>query len=730
MICSVSVDPRPHSNQKIRFSSEVFFDSQSLGLLFNFTGSLQVLYSDSPYLGSQTHLQNFQAHLTKLLNTTSGSIQLIGKETHRVIARRIFHFLVTRTYTLFRNMTCTICHATTEYGYANLSPWNNFSIPGTQEKVKVLDDDYHKIVVNLKGKRATNSAALIIGASRPVLSRQSSSPSSFNKLGKRKRSNECRNKCRSNFRSSVLKNYTNFSKSGLPQRFLYYESGDWIDFPHGVVDLVREHFRLKNAVINVDWNGCHLLLDILFMIQVEIKTGLVKQIAWIDEAGSCFFPEICCHLEKEKYCHSELQSDSPYVLNEANGPQEITLKLEIGLTGLNSSNTEECVEESNSPAKRTKIEQNPLGNRDDREVNDYCNQISDPKIQEIRKGTRHFDENIIPESPILAETLDSKSVRDMFDKGIGSSVSACIVEMKQCSSDLMQARAEMFHKQVEITKMYRGNPNVQYGWMAVTKDALPNIMLYGLGHGGPMIMSSYGIGVHLTPVNHGHISTSNCDDEENGVRYIMLCRVIMGNVELVNPGSGQCHPSSIQYDSGVDDLQNPRHLIVWSMNMNTHIFPEYVVCFKTSMNAEGWTMVTESRGHLSGITTSDECSGHLQFNCSPVESGRHSRPALESEKSQDKPVGIGSSSLAAPKSPWMPFAALFEAISKEVAPKDMTLVNAHYDQFRSKKISREDFIQKLRALVGDALLRSTIMSLQRKPRPRSAFPMKLPKQEE
>ncbi|KAL6176060.1 hypothetical protein ACLB2K_052696 [Fragaria x ananassa] len=597
------------------------------------------------------------------------------------------------------------------------------------DRVNVLDDDHHNIVVNLKGKRATNSAAVIVGTSRPVLSRQSSSPSSFNKLGKRKRSDECRKKCRSNFRSAVLKNYTNFSKSGLPQRFLYYESGDWIDYPHGVVDLVREHFRQKNAVINVDWNGCHLLLDILFMIQVEIKTGLAKQIAWIDEAGSCFFPELrSCHLEKEKYCHSELQSDSPYVLKEANEPQEITLKLEIGITGLSSSNTEECVEESNSPAKRIKIEQNCFGSRDDTEVNDYCNQISDAQMQEINKGTRQFDENILPESPVLEQTLDSNSVRDMFNKGIGSSVSACIVEIKHCTSDLMQARAELFHKQVEITKKFRGNPNVQYGWMAVTKDALSNIMLYGLGHGRPMIMSAYGIGVHLTSLNQADISASYCDDDENGVRYLMLCHVIMGNVELVNPGSGQCHPSSIQFDSGVDDLQNPCHLIVWSMNMNTHIFPEYVVSFKTSLKAEGGTMVTESRGHLSGITTSDECPGQLQFNCSPMESGRRSRPALESEQSHEKPVGIGSSSLAGPKSPWMPFPALFEAISKEVAPKDMTLVNAHYDQFRSKKISREDFIQKLRAIVGDFLLRSTIVSLQCKLPPSSAIPMKPPKQ--
>lgn len=82
-------------------------------------------------------------------------------------------------------------------------------------------------------------------------------------------------------------------------------------------------------------------------------------------------------------------------------------------------------------------------------------------------------------------------------------------------------------------------------------------------------------------------SASYCDDDENGVKYIVFCRVILGNVEVVNPGSEQCHPTSENFDSGVDDLQNPCHYIVWNMNMNTHIFPEYVVSFKMSTSAEG-----------------------------------------------------------------------------------------------------------------------------------------------
>lgn len=68
---------------------------------------------------------------------------------------------------------------------------------------------------------------------------------------------------------------------------------------------------------------------------------------------------------------------------------------------------------------------------------------------------------------------------------------------------------------------------------------------------------------------------------------MVLCRVIMGNMEPLFPGTKQFHPSSEDFDSGVDDLQNPRHYIVWNMNMNTHIFPEFVVSFKFSSNVEG-----------------------------------------------------------------------------------------------------------------------------------------------
>nr|5OAO_A Chain A, RST domain from the Radical-Induced Cell Death1 [Arabidopsis thaliana] len=69
-----------------------------------------------------------------------------------------------------------------------------------------------------------------------------------------------------------------------------------------------------------------------------------------------------------------------------------------------------------------------------------------------------------------------------------------------------------------------------------------------------------------------------------------------------------------------------------------------------------------------------------------------------------------------PKSPWMPFPTLFAAISHKVAENDMLLINADYQQLRDKKMTRAEFVRKLRVIVGDDLLRSTITTLQNQPK--------------
>lgn len=82
-------------------------------------------------------------------------------------------------------------------------------------------------------------------------------------------------------------------------------------------------------------------------------------------------------------------------------------------------------------------------------------------------------------------------------------------------------------------------------------------------------------------------STDDFDVDENGVQHILLCRVIMGNMELIHPESDQFHPSNKNYDSGVDDLQNPKHYVIWDTHMNSHIYPEYIVSFRAPPRAKG-----------------------------------------------------------------------------------------------------------------------------------------------
>lgn len=71
------------------------------------------------------------------------------------------------------------------------------------------------------------------------------------------------------------------------------------------------------------------------------------------------------------------------------------------------------------------------------------------------------------------------------------------------------------------------------------------------------------------------------------MRYLLLCRVILGKQEVVHPGSDQYHPSTGEFESGVDNLQVPKKYILWSTNMNTHILPEYIISLKAPSSMKG-----------------------------------------------------------------------------------------------------------------------------------------------
>ncbi|XWS49517.1 hypothetical protein CRYUN_Cryun12cG0009800 [Craigia yunnanensis] len=467
--------------------------------------------------------------------------------------------------------------------------------------------------------------------------------------------------------------------------------------------------------IELKKDGQSFVLDFLHMFRLDRKTGLKQPIAWIDEAGGCFFPETFT-AEDEPYqcCEHEYENDQECMFSELYAPPEIKLQLEIDINGVDQSKLKECSGESSSFVRHFQIAQKPASSHCAVEVEDNCNRNADSKPSKAVEDIQQTRINLVPENEFVDEQLDSSTVEKMFLMGMSPCGGVDVLHIKPCSSASTQYRLERFEKQVEIMKKYRGNANVQYAWLASSKAALPTIRMHGIGHCGlSTIPHVYGTGVHLAAAEFTNASANYCDVDENGVQYMILCRVIMGKMELLCCGSEQCLPSNEDVDSGVDDLEHPKYYIIWNMNSNTHIYPEFVVSFKLSSNAKGHLIGSETDHAVSGVTASSQgLQGHLAVGSSAGELGSIKFQTSDSGGSQENDPSLGSNTSKTPKSPWMPFPMLFAAISNKIPRIHMDQVSNHYELFRAKKISRDDFVKKLRLIVGDNLLRSTITSLQ------------------
>nr|GEX79635.1 inactive poly [ADP-ribose] polymerase RCD1-like isoform X1 [Tanacetum cinerariifolium] len=396
-------------------------------------------------------------------------------------------------------------------------------------------------------------------------------------------------------------------------------------------------------------------------------------------------------------------TDLELVELESSMTPEIKLNVEIDLNGLSDNYLEECMGESNvqeSNFKRLKVDEEGHKINYGLNFNDSCNQY-DSKADRPVKNFQQSDEAMSPEM-----------VRNMFLKGINPALEVNVVDVKKCTGDIMEAKLELFQKQIEITQKLRGDANVKYAWFASRTDALSSNVAYGLGHDGPKL-GRYGYGVHLTAVDSAQISATISDGDEKGIRCLVLCRVILGNVELILPGSKQFYPSDQCFDCGVDNLHNPKQYVVWNMNTITHIYPVYAVSFMMSPSAEGNLISVESRVDLSSRVMIHDPRSSLQPETSPSKLATSGpQDGSKIAMSVEKVLSAGSSNSRAPKSPWMPFSKLFEALSDKVDPNDMKLVHILYEPLRAKKTSREEFIKKLRSIVGDQILRSTISDLQ------------------
>ena len=303
-------------------------------------------------------------------------------------------------------------------------------------------------------------------------------------------------------------------------------------------------------------------------------------------------------------------------------------------------------------------------------ISDYAcgdedSSVSDCESSVSGDARNVFDERFVrlPEGDKARDLVQSRLVKGLASCGLKSNVVS--VHRNAWRSVMAQARVQCFQIFARaVAKLRGGDPNVKYAWYgASSKEEVEDIIEHGFG--GKMPLRD---GLRLSPDDSPLKSVKSCGVDKDGLRHVILCRVILGRVEMVPRGSDPCGSSSEDYDSGMDgSFSSPEGYVIWSQRVNTHVLPEFVISFK----------LHPSKGHV-----------------------RIEEPLK-------------------PSSPWMPFPALISVLSEILPSSDIALISKFHKDYKEKKISRHQLIQKVRVIAGDKLLVAAIKSFREKKIPAS-----------
>ncbi|CAN0892967.1 Probable inactive poly [ADP-ribose] polymerase SRO2 [Linum grandiflorum] len=269
-------------------------------------------------------------------------------------------------------------------------------------------------------------------------------------------------------------------------------------------------------------------------------------------------------------------------------------------------------------------------------------------------------------APLQDNTSHHATIKKCLLDGLGQcgggSVAVTAIHRNSISVPNARARFLSFraHEKAAAEKSGDGQARARYAWYGGSKDEIRQILSFGFSR----CAAGHGVGVHLAAISFPTDCFDSAIADENGNKHLLLCRVLLGKVEAIAAGSNQSAPSSVDYDSGVDDLTKPRKYIVWSSFMNSHIFPAFIISFKDP--------------DVNGMNR-----------------------------------GAPVSSITRPRSPWMSFPTLLRLLSGLLDPSIMTMVSKSYEDFRHHKITREQMIRVTRRLVGDELLSSVVKTHQK-----------------
>ncbi|CAI5996577.1 unnamed protein product [Closterium sp. NIES-64] len=201
-----------------------------------------------------------------------------------------------------------------------------------------------------------------------------------------------------------------------------------------------------------------------------------------------------------------------------------------------------------------------------------------PRLQVLRSGTDEYDE-------IVARFV-AGMLRDRNDRPNSSfrqnSVSGGVVEQEDgmrpvTVSSVQQvllpaSRTQAFEEAVRELKGARGGDgNVRLAWHGAPRMAVDRIVSSGFSLSSSAAARNgrlYGDGVYLAPEQRAYTSAEFAVADSEGRKHMLLCRVALGSMEAIPFGSSQQRPSSLRFDTGADNVNDPSRYVVWEEDVN------------------------------------------------------------------------------------------------------------------------------------------------------------------
>ncbi|KAH7373259.1 hypothetical protein KP509_17G047000 [Ceratopteris richardii] len=345
--------------------------------------------------------------------------------------------------------------------------------------------------------------------------------------------------------------------STKPLRFLYINKGRWEAYNDEVSAAIQISFAAQKKSARFIVSGQYYVVDFSHMMQLNLQTGFLRSIAWVDSSGKLVAParrlEGCSRhwlsllqtiSQRASVVHAEEKSATPQELFEYS----------------------RCDTSAGCPQRKD----------DCQSAQESCNE----GFLELGNGV----------CLLKKDDSDYFFVKEKFISGLGSlsrytsvmSIHRCVFERTTA-----QVRLETFRKQMQAVASSRGDANVRYAWHGTSKKGIQGIISHGFGKSGvPKHGAICGSGFYLAPEGNSLRSLINSDMDEQGTQYMLLCKVIMGGTDEIQLEGQQFSPSSEDYDTCVDITERPSQF-TWTAHMNTHILPQFIVKFKLSEPWQG-----------------------------------------------------------------------------------------------------------------------------------------------